>query len=413
METLRVSKFLTISKDINNISKLNKMMRKFLSMIAALLMVFAVSANAQTVESSRMFENISVTVDGGAVSSMLQPFDTTFFKNIKGSAGFGIDKYFTPVVGIGIQGIANFNHDFEARTLDRAYGIVNGKINFSNWFGGYKGQPRRVEVVGFAGMGYGHNFSDAKPEEQPVVAVRAASRSNAVSPRPQIPNAEPVKHFTVYDAGLELNFNIGEERAWQINVKPTVLWNNETAVYPKLSIRDADVRLTAGVTYKFGSRSKKSHNFVLCPFSITQEEYDALQAKYDDLANRPPVTKEVVREVIRTERVIEKETKVLMTSTVITFPIGSAVLSEVEREKVGIFAKSLDGETLIQLVGSADSGTGSEARNQMLAENRANVVKNILTDVYGIAPSRITVNTQMDATENAQTSRAVVLSLHQ
>lgn len=385
METLRVSKFLTISKDIDNISKLNKMMRKFLSMIAALLMVFAVSANAQTVESSRMFENISVTVDGGAVSSMLQPFDTTFFKNIKGSAGFGIDKYFTPVVGIGIQGIANFNHDFETRTLDRAYGIVNGKINFSNWFGGYKGYPRRVEVVGLAGLGYGHNFAEDAA----------------------------VKHFTVYDAGLEFNFNIGEARAWQINVRPTVLWNNENAVYPKLSIRDADVRLTAGVTYKFGSRSKKSHNFVLCPFNITQEEYDALQAKYDDLANRPPVTKEVVREVIRTERVIEKETKVLMTSTVITFPIGSAVLSEVEREKVGILAKSLDGETLIQLVGSADSGTGSEARNKALAENRANVVKNLLTDVYGIAPSRIAVDSQMDATENAQTSRAVIISLHQ
>ncbi len=355
-------------------------MRKFITFLMAFVLMITF-ANAQTVESSRLFENFSVNVNGGITKSLNNVEDSTFFSNIKPSFGIEIDKYFTPVVGIGVQGIANFD-EFNINTLNRAFGLINGKINFSNWFGGYKGYPRRVEVVGVAGMGYGHNFADDAK----------------------------TRHFSAYDAGAELNINLGEKRAWQINVRPTVIWSNENSVYPKLSIRDADVRLTAGVTYKFGSSSKKSHNFVICPFEVTQADYDALQAKYDDLANREPVVKEVVKTVTETKEVVKTETRVLVGSTVITFPIGSCVLSNVERQKVEMFANSLDENSLVQIVGSADSKTGTETRNFALAQNRANVVKNVLTEL-GITNDRINIDTKLDATNNVETSRSAILTL--
>lgn len=372
-------------------------MKKFYCLMIALVMT-AVMASAQTVESSRFYENTYVSVFGGATTTG-QPALTPFFwdgaKNVANSvrplAGIEIGKYFTPVVGFSVeaQGLFGMHERVVEGSdptkyvgLDQSAVLANGKINFSNWFGGYKGQPRRVEVVGVAGAGWGHNFDE---------------------------EAE-VRHSTVYKAGAELNFNMGKARAWQINVRPAALWNNTRDVYPKLSVRDMDVQVTAGITYKFGSKSK-GHNFRLCPYSVTQADYDAVVAERDALKNRAPEVKEVVRETIRTERVIEKETRVLVGSTVITFPIGSAVLSEVERQKVAMFAKSLDGDTLVQIVGSADSGTGSVARNNTLAQNRANVVKNMLTDVYGIAPSRISTDTRLDATENPETSRSAILTL--
>ena len=49
-------------------------------------------ANAQTVESSRLFENFSVNVNGGITKSLNNVEDSTFFSNIKPSFGIEIDE---------------------------------------------------------------------------------------------------------------------------------------------------------------------------------------------------------------------------------------------------------------------------------------------------------------------------------
>jgi outer membrane protein OmpA-like peptidoglycan-associated protein len=86
------------------------------------------------------------------------------------------------------------------------------------------------------------------------------------------------------------------------------------------------------------------------------------------------------------------------------------VLSDTEAAKVDAFVKSLDNDTLIQVVGSADTKTGSETRNFALAKNRANVVKNALTKA-GVAEDRISVDSKLDATDNVKTSRSAILTL--
>ena len=85
-------------------------------------------------------------------------------------------------------------------------------------------------------------------------------------------------------------------------------------------------------------------------------------------------------------------------------------MSATEAAKVDAFAKSLDGDTLIQIVGSADSKTGTETRNFALAKNRANVVKNALVKA-GVAEDRIAVDSKLDATDNVRTSRSAILTL--
>mgnify|MGYP002619996200 CR=1 FL=1 len=389
-------------------------MKKIFSFIVALVMMITL-ANAQTVESSRLFENTYVTVfGGGTTTGQFNQVTSPFFwdgakdmvNGVRPFAGIEFGKYITPVVGLSVEGLGFVNTTTSNTFFDESAVIANGKLNFSNWFGGYKGQPRRVEVVGVLGMGWGHDFS---------VEGQTLNGGDVVLNNPYTEDKiNTDRNYVVYNAGAELNVNLGKTRAWQVNVRPGVMWfNKENNTYQSLPRfgRDARANLQVGLTYKFGSKSKKSHNFVLCPYSVTQADYDAVVAERDALKNREPEVKEVVKTVTETKEVMIKgDTRVLVGSTVITFPIGSCVLSKVERQKVEMFAKSLDNDSLVQIVGSADTKTGTDSRNFALAKNRANVVKNVLTEL-GVAEDRINVNTKMDATDNVETSRSAILTL--
>lgn len=399
-------------------------MKKFISFIVASLLMITL-AGAQTVESSRLFENTYVTLVGGGVTTgQFNQVPTPFFwdgakgiaNGVRPFAGLEFGKYVTPVVGFSVEGLAFYNTTTSQTFIDESAVLANGKLNFSNWFGGYKGQPRRVEVVGVLGMGWGHDYVNGAIQtwtSRPVEGLERVVGNDPYNTNGIIPTD---KDYVVYNAGAELNVNLGKARAWQINVRPGVMWFNKytKTQYQSLPrfMSDARANVQVGVTYKFGSNRKNSHNFVLCPYEVTRADYDAVVAERDALKNRPVEVKEVIKEVPVTKEVMIKgDTRVLVGSTVITFPIGSCTLSTVERQKVGLFAESIDDDTLIQIVGSADTKTGTEQRNFALAQNRANVVKNVLVSEYGINADRITVNTKMDATGNVETDRSAILTL--
>lgn len=353
--------------------------------------------NAQTVESSRLFENIYVTAMGGAITTTQYNGDNGFWngaldvaKNVKPAASLEFGKYVTPVVGFGIEGVALFNTIGTNTFVNQSNVIANAKFNISNLLGGYKGEPRRVEFVLVPGLGWGHDYGYFTNEAGEKI-------------RPSDPD------YATYNAALEMNINLGKQKAWQVNIKPVYTINHRGT--QDVFVRDnMNGRLMVGLTYKFGSRSKNSHNFVYCPYSVTQSDYDALKAQYDALAAREPEVKEVVKTVTEEKEVIVKEVKNLTGKTFITFTIGSAVLSNVEKAKVAEFANALEDSTKVFIIGSADSKTGSEARNLSLAEKRADVVKDALIS-NGISADRISTTTQLDAANTPEVSRAAVLTL--
>lgn len=366
------------------------MMKKIFAFLAAILI--AMSVSAQTVQNSRTFENVSVTVTGGVITTSHTGGETFFWggaenivKGLRPVAGLEISKYVTPVVGFGLEGLAMFNTTGANTLVDQSNVVGNLKLNLSNWFGGYPGQPRRVEVVFVPGLGWGHDYGDVYHD----------------------------RNYLTYNLGAELNVNLGKARAWQINVKPVVMWNNyNNALRPMR--QNMQGRLQIGLTYKFGSKSKKSHNFVYCPYSVTASDYDnlnsqyaaalqenkSLQDKVAELEARKPEIREVIREV-------PVETKV--SNVTVYFDKGSYKLSDRELAHIDFYAQHADKAANIKIVGSADSATGSAKRNAYLAEQRALAVKKVLVENHGFDESKISISTTQDAFNTAVRSRVAVV----
>ena len=393
-------------------------MKKFFSFIIALVMMITL-ASAQTVEHSRLLDNTYVTLTGGATTTgQFANVPTPFFwdgakgvyNGLRPFAALELGKNITPAVGVSLEGVGFYGTTSSSTFVDELAVLGNAKLNLSNWLAGYKGQPRRVEFVLVGGLGYGHDFIGQDQTwtaytEDGKWPIGTTDVNGAMGPTD--------KNYVVYQAAGEVNFNLGKERAWQVNLRPGVMWFNKyNGNFQSLPTwkHDARVNVQLGATYKFGKAGH--HNFRLCPYSVTKADYDALKKKYNDLYNQEPEVKEVVKTVVETKEVVKTETKVLIGSTVITFPIGSAALSNVERQKVALFAKSFnDEETAILIVGSADSKTGTENRNFALAQNRANVVKNVLVNDLGVSADRITVKTELDALEDQETTRCAILTV--
>ena len=62
------------------------------------------------------------------------------------------------------------------------------------------------------------------------------------------------------------------------------------------------------------------------------------------------------------------------------------------------------------ITGSADKKTGTSRRNQYLCEKRAEYLKNLLSEKYGIDASDFKVNTNIATEGDAALGRAVIIS---
>ena len=153
-------------------------MKKFFTLCAAAAL--AVSASAQTVTESKTFDNWYIGVNGGLATG-IHPSQLgcggTWLKDITPNAGIRVGRYFTPVFGLAAESnvyFADLHHT--GRTGNNLFANVTNTlitsmntsliatVNFSNWFGGYKGAPRTFEVSGVYGLGWGHVFGGEELE---------------------------------------------------------------------------------------------------------------------------------------------------------------------------------------------------------------------------------------------------------
>ena len=350
-------------------------MKKVLLLITVLMMT--VSMSAQNLTASKTTDNFYIGINGGVATKTT---GHAWLKGLNPNAGLRIGRWFTPVFGFAIDGNAYFSNKPYCSTKT-AVRFLNtsllGTINFSNWFGGYKGEPYTFEIVGIAGLGWGHLFGHS-PEFENHYYSTGDRLIGRISPK-QISGRDNLTS----KVGLDLVFNLGEKKAWQFFVEPTMIWGLNDYTYCmdvpfaimgnskiQYNLNRSFFQLNAGFIYKFRN-SNGTHNFTLV--DDNQGEIDRLNARInqlqDELAKKPKeveVVKEIIKEIpgVNTVREIRVEDLVFVTfaqgKSELTFD-AKTVLNNV---KVGRH---------VQIVGTA-SPEGNPELNQRLSQARADAV---------------------------------------
>lgn len=371
-------------------------MKKIILMAA--LAVGAMAANAQTtVEGSKFSDNWSITLKGGAVSPV-KPAGG-FFEQARGIFGLELRKQITPVFGLGVEGEATINtsswYGLKSNTvIDHQYVGAFGAINLMNAFGGYKGTPRTFELEIVAGTGWLHAY-------YPTSASGIADGNSWAT-----------------KAGLNINFNLGESKAWTISLKPAVIWNmngsygmpnseygyNTLGYAAQYNAHHAAVEMEAGVTYHF-KNSNGTHSFVIAQLqdlALIEQLNADINSLRAQLANAQEQGEAAVREVqtqyeekLRgclqaSRKPCEEVIKGLNNKYYIFFRVNSATIDPLQQAEVELVARTMAENTdaTCDVKGYA-SKDGNAAYNQRLSEKRADAVKKALVKA-GVAEDKIT-----------------------
>lgn len=395
-------------------------MKKIFTFIVAMVMTIMATAQTKNVEWTGALGMPYINLNAGAVTP-LSNFNNFDVNAIQPAAGIELGTYVTPVWGASVEGVSVFNlKKAEDQTLlDRFYVLGNGKMNVSNFLAGYKGYPRRVEFVLVAGAGWERDYWKVPANELPnIEGDWAFTKADGETPAEPDAPVTPAGDYTlahrdgmVYNTGAEINVNLGEKRAWQINLRPSVLWGHNAENPYGFKPADATARLNLGVTYKFGNRRIKSNNFVTNDYAVTQHDYDVLMARYEECHNRPAEVKEVPVEVVVEKPVVELvNVPTYFGENLILFPCGSAKLDANNKEILKHFVEDAQDNVLIYVVGSADSKTGSENFNYDLAGKRAKAVKDELVKL-GLDEKDIAIDVTLDAGSTIKAARSATVTI--
>lgn len=343
-----------------------------------------VSANAQNkptaLEGNRLGDNWSVELKAGGITPLTH---SAFFKNARPAFGIGVNKQLTPIFGLGLQGMSYVNNTGSKTAFDASDISLIGKVNLMNLFGGYTGEPRTFELEALTGAGWLHYYQNGPGD------------TNSWSTR----------------FGLNLNFNLGEEKAWTLGFKPAIVYDMQgdfSRAKSRFNANNAAFELTAGLTYHFMSSNGRRHASLVKPYDPMEieglnGEINTLRSQVNDRDNRlGNATQQIevlqqelsdcrsqvptVETVVQTSRIPE---------TIVTFRQGKSSVDASQLpnvERIATYLKKHP-EARVTIKGYA-SPEGNADFNEKLATARAKAVETILVRKYKIETGRISAEGQ-------------------
>jgi outer membrane protein OmpA-like peptidoglycan-associated protein len=345
------------------------------TILLSVLALGALTINAQTVvvKGGGFWDNWSMGVQGGATMKMS---GEGFFKSARPAFGLTLGKQWTPILGMDIQGMGYVNTTNSSTMIDASDVSLIGRMNLMNLFAGYNGMPRPFEVETVTGLGWLHHY------------MTGSGDTDDLSAR----------------VGLNFNFNLGEDAAWTLGIKPAVLFNL-TGEYPgkKLAFNrnKANMEILLGLTYHFADEDGNRH-FALVnaidPLALAamNEEINDLRevivakdVELVGLADELMVVQDQLNEARNKEMEATGQTIKILES-VVAFPFNQSDVQTSQMPSLEHAANYLkDNPDAKITVNGYASPEGTEEYNLQLSQRRADAVKNILVDKYGIAADRI------------------------
>jgi len=343
-----------------------------------LLSVFALGAltiNAQSVvvEGGGFWDNWSMGIQGGGTMKMN---GTGFFKSARPAFGLTLGKQWTPILGTDIQGLGYVNTTNSATMIDASDISLLTRMNLMNLFGSYEGMPRPFEIETVTGLVWLHHYMHGSGDTDDL-------------------SARVVMNF---------NFNLGEDAAWTLGIKPAVVFNL-TGEYPSKKMafnrNHANMEVLVGLTYHFADADGNRH-FQLVnavdPLAIAtmNEEINGLReivaakdVELVGLADELLIIQEQLNEA-RAKQAEAAGQPIHILESVVAFPFNQSDVQSSQMASLEHVANYLkkNPDANITVNGYA-SPEGTEEYNLQLSQRRADAVKAILVDKYGIASDRI------------------------
>ena len=305
------------------------------------LILGAMSANAQlATQKSLAFDNISFGVTAGASTPL--DFNNMFPLNV--NAGIKLQKDFTPIFGVQLEGLAvlNDNHFSDLKTAVKATNLgLNGVFNLTNVFKGYNGTPRIFEVSAVGGAGWMHAWNTSA-------------------------------NFFTAKTGFDLALNLGKKKATSIVLTPAIYWNLNKFGDIHFNKHNAQLALNLSFIYHFNN-SNGTHHFKVWDVGAMIDEISRLNGALSECESREP---QVVEKIV--EVPAEAQTAVVIDcdeSWIVSFATDSYKLTNEAK-----FILNLIGQDSIVDVVATASTDGTPAYNQKLSEKRAKAVTNYLTE---------------------------------
>lgn len=352
-------------------------MKKVTILVAAALAVTSLSVNAQKAyEGTRFFDNWYVGVKGGVTTPTAH---SAFWRNMRAETGIELGKQITPVLGVSFEGLTGINTSMSKTAFDDLNLGLLGKINLNNLFCGYNGQPRLFEVEGIAGLGWGHDFMNS-------------GYGSDLS-------------YMVSRFGASFNFNLGEEKAWAVNIRPAIVYRMDGDRAQVLNVNKSKIEILAGVTYRFASSNGKHYMTIQKPYNQAEvnslnESINALRAenaRKEEALNAKEAENARLAKELTDLKNAPKEVQTIVQNThskslesVVTFRQGKTAISADQVpnvERIATYMKN-NPKSTVSIKGYA-SPEGSAEVNARVAQQRADAVKNMLISKYKISASRI------------------------
>lgn len=318
-----------------------------------------------------------------------------FGKRLGPSVGIAAGKYFNPAVGARVR-VAYLGQRSRANSeLVDAYPEVygdgvykfnmistyfDGLFNFNNLFKPYK-ESTRFNVVGVVGIGMNTSFGfDEKiknwsPSKGGLYEV---DRSTGT--------------YLAIHAGIQLNYKVSE--AIDINLESTFNATDDGYNGTRYDRKyDGYIYVVAGATYHFKDHyGDRRFKYVTL---TDQKHIDRLNAQINEaraeLANKP-------EPIVRVEKKVETSRILDMT---VSFIIDKYNITDIQKNNVQKVAEYLLNNPNMNLIitGYADVETGNPAYNLKLSQRRAEAVRDMLVNDFGVDSSRLRIDYKGDTVQ--------------
>lgn len=366
-------------------------------------------------QTNRFGDNWFIGAGGGINVFLNDGYKTNIGPSI--DAGFG--KWFTPAVGMRI-GYSGLNTNYWAdqpsvlgRTLDKEEGKYQQKFgymyfhgdflwNISDAIGGYK-ETRFWDFVPYLHAGYFRSYGlDGADYYNNEIAAGAGLLHNlrlsdrldlivdmkAIVVNGRVHGSDGVALIPSVTMGLAVDVG------WPNFVRTsTIIGALETATVDQMAALEA-----AAVALELANASLEQENL-------------NLQNKNANLTDQVNKLKKAPAGMNPADFFKE------LSPVTVYFNIGKTTLTVDEMHHLDYIAKNIlakadkQSKVYITVMGSADSNTGTQKRNQSLSEARGKYVADILTSKYGIAKDRLVVKSEVvKAKADPELDRAVKIS---